>query len=290
MLKPVEAELPQQQVNAYFQSSSDYWKRIYDTRALMPLIYQTRQAAVLDWITKLRLPASSHILEIGCGAGVLTAELARTGHHIEAVDAAPAMVQLTRQNATNNGVAERVTASLADVHALCFPEGKFDLVIAIGVIPWLHDVALGLSEMQRVLKRGGSLIVTVDNEWRLVRILDPASSPVSWPLRSVMKSVLRHAGFCKVSHDLVVKLHTPGEIRRLFEQSGLQEVQSKCVGFGPFTLFGRHLIPETLGIALHTHLQSLAERRIPPFHITGSHYLALAEKNCRRGLGRRALR
>src|SRR6266704_2968414 len=70
MLTPVEGELPQRQVNAYFQSSSDYWKRIYETRALMPLIYQTRQADVLDWITKLGLPASTKIFEIGCGAGM----------------------------------------------------------------------------------------------------------------------------------------------------------------------------------------------------------------------------
>jgi ubiquinone/menaquinone biosynthesis C-methylase UbiE len=284
MLIPVEAELPQRQVNAYFQSSSDYWKRIYETRALMPLIYQTRQAAVLDWITKLRLPASSQVLEIGCGAGVLTTEIARAGYRIEAVDAAPAMVELTRQNAADKDVAERVTASLADVHALCFPEGKFDLVIAIGVIPWLHDVPRGLAEMQRVLKPGGSLIVTADNEWRLVRILDPASSPASRPLRSLLKTVLCRVGLYNMSHDLVVKMHTPREIRRLLEGAGLREIQSRCVGFGPFTLLGLPVVPQRLGIALHTRLQSLADRRIPPFHITGSHYLALAEKNCRRGL------
>jgi ubiquinone/menaquinone biosynthesis C-methylase UbiE len=212
---------------------------------------------------------------------VLTAALARAGYRIEAVDAVPAMVELTRQNAANNGVAERVTASLADVHALCFPEGKFNLVIAIGVIPWLHDVARGLSEMQRVLRPDGSLIVTADNEWRLIRILDPASSPVSRPLRSVMKSVLGLAGIFRRQRDLQVKRHTPPEIRRLFAQSGLEEVQSKCVGFGPFTLFGHAVVPENFGIALHTHLQSLADRRIPPFHITGSHYVTRAKKLAR---------
>jgi ubiquinone/menaquinone biosynthesis C-methylase UbiE len=278
MLTPVETELPQEQVNAYFQSSSDYWKRIYETRALMPLIYQTRQAAVIDWINKLKLPVSSQILEIGCGAGVLTTELARAGYRVEAVDAAPAMVELTRQNAVSNRVASRVTASLADVHELSFPDGKFDLVIAIGVIPWLHDEARGLSEMQRVLKPGGSLIVTADNEWRLVRMVDPASSPLSRPLRSALKWVLRRVGLYNVPHDLVVKLHTPVAIRRLFDRAGLQEVESRCVGFGPFTLLGRQVVPEKRGIALHTWLQALADRRVPPFHITGSHYLALARK------------
>jgi 2-polyprenyl-3-methyl-5-hydroxy-6-metoxy-1,4-benzoquinol methylase len=274
----VETESTQKRVNAYFQSSSDYWKRIYETRALMPLIYQTRQAAVLDWITELRMPASSSILEIGCGAGVLTSELARAGYCVEAVDAAPAMVELTRQNAAKNNLAGRVRTSLADVHDLSFANGKFDLVVAIGVIPWLHDEARGLREMQRVLKPAGRLIVTADNELRLIRLLDPASSPASLPFRCALKSFLRVAGLYNPSRDLCVKMHTPSEIRRLFEQSGLQQVKSRCVGFGPFKFFGRVIVPERIGIALHTGLQSLADRGFPPFHLTGSHYLAIAQK------------
>ena len=268
----------QDQVNAYFQSSSEYWKRIYETRALLPLIYQTRQAAVLDWIAELRLPASAKILEIGCGAGMLTAELAGAGYCVEAVDAVVAMVELTRQNALKHGVADRVTASLADVHSLSFPSGEFDLVIAIGVIPWLHDEALGLSEMQRVLKPGGRLIVTADNEWRLVRLLDPAASPVTRPMRNVLKALLRSIGLYDLSQGLAVKMHTPLQIRRLFERAGLKEVDSKCVGFGPFTLFGRAVVPEKAGIAIHMQMQALADRRIPPFRLTGSHYLSLAWK------------
>jgi len=140
-------EQPQQQVNAYFQSSSAYWKRIYETQDLLPLIYQARHAAVLEWVAGLRLPPASKILEIGCGAGVLTRDLAAMRYSVEAVDAAPAMVELTRQNAIDSGFAQTVRASLADVHDLPFPEDRFDLVIAVGVIPWLHDEDVGLQEM-----------------------------------------------------------------------------------------------------------------------------------------------
>src|SRR5690349_811338 len=106
------AESPQDQVNAYFESSSDYWKRIYETRELLPLIYQTRQAAAFGWIKELGLPVTAQILEIGCGAGVLTVELARSGYSVEAVDATPAMVNFTVENAVRNGVSGRVRAAL----------------------------------------------------------------------------------------------------------------------------------------------------------------------------------
>jgi ubiquinone/menaquinone biosynthesis C-methylase UbiE len=278
MLTPVGGDLPQQQVNAYFQSSSDYWKRIYETRTLMPLIYQTRHAAVVNWIVELGLPISSRILEIGCGAGVLTAQLARLGYSVEAVDAAPAMVELTLQNAIDSGLADRVQASLADVHELPFQEERFDLVIAIGVIPWLHDEDLALLEMQRVLKPGGHLIVTADNDWRLNRILDPLSSPVSRPARSILKFILRRAGLRTEPREFQPKRHTPSEINHLLEVSGFRKVNSKCVGFGPFTFFRRHVFPEKLGTAVHIRLQSLADDGVPPFHMTGLHYLALVAK------------
>jgi len=275
---PVETDLPQQQVNAYFQSSSAYWKRIYETRDLLPIIYQARHAAVVEWVAGLRLPPASKILEIGCGAGVLTRDLAVMGYSVEAVDAVPAMVELTRQNAIASGLAERVEASLADVHDLPFPGDRFDLVIAVGVIPWLHDEDVGLLEMQRILKRGGHLIVTADNDWRLNRLLDPFSSPLSRPLRNIMKLVFRRVGLYAVPTEFQPKRHTPGEVRRLLEASGLCQVNSRCVGFGPFTVFRRQALPSKLGVTLHVCLQSLADSGVRPFHLTGVHYLALARK------------
>ena len=275
---PVESELPQQQVNAYFQSSSDYWKRIYKTRDLLPLIYQRRHAAVLEWVAQLQLPQTAKILEIGCGAGELTSDLARIGYSVEAVDSVPAMVDLTTQNAVCNGVGDRVQASLADVHALPFPAEKFDAVIAIGVIPWLHDEDLALLEMQRVLKPGGYLIVTADNQWRLNHILDPLSSPLSRPFRSVVKFILRSAGLRTEPREFQPKRHTPAQVNRLLHVSGFRKIDSRCVGFGPFTAFRRPLLTSNLGMALHLRLQSLADRRVPPFDVTGLHYLALARK------------
>src|SRR5207237_3586836 len=199
-------------------------------------------------------------------------------YSVEAVDAVPAMVELTLQNAMHNEVGDRVQASLADVHALPFSQEKFDVVIAIGVIPWLHDEDLALREMQRVLKPAGYLIVTADNQWRLNHILDPLSSPVARPVRSIVKFILRRAGLRTEPREFQPKRHTPTEMNRLLDVSGFRKVDSKCVGFGPFTIFRRPVLTANLGTAVHVRLQSLADRRIPPFHVTGLHYLALAEK------------
>jgi SAM-dependent methyltransferase len=49
---------------------------------------------------------------------------------------------------------------VADAHALPFPDGAFDVILCSEVLEHLHTPAQALSEMRRVLKRGGTLILT----------------------------------------------------------------------------------------------------------------------------------
>jgi ubiquinone/menaquinone biosynthesis C-methylase UbiE len=182
------ASASQQSVTDYFESTAAYWKAVYSDDRLLPIIYRDRHHTALGWIHDLGLRPDARILEVGCGAGLITIALAGDGYTVNALDSTMAMLQMTRDEAARNDVQGRVWLHSADVHALPFPAQTFDLVIAIGVIPWLHSERLALQEMQRVLKPGGSLLVTADNNMRLNRILDPRSSPCQrgcvWP-RSV---------------------------------------------------------------------------------------------------------
>src|SRR5262249_48040128 len=127
-----------------------------------PAIYQDRHNTALGWIQDLGLHPGARILEVGCGAGLLTIALARGGYTVDALDSTMTMLQMTRNDAAHHGVQEQIRMHSADVHALPFQAHTFDLVIAIGVIPWLHSERLALREMQRVLKPGGFLLVTAD--------------------------------------------------------------------------------------------------------------------------------
>src|SRR6185437_14794813 len=79
---------------------------------------------------------------------------------------------------------DRVIATVGDIHHLCFGEGTFSLVLALGVTPWLDALAEPLREVRRVLRPGGHLIVSADNRWRLNAILDPRWFPALAPLRA----------------------------------------------------------------------------------------------------------
>jgi ubiquinone/menaquinone biosynthesis C-methylase UbiE len=142
-------------------------------------------------VDRLGLPSGSHILEIGSGAGVTTTALAERAYRVKVVDPVAAMVDLTGQRAARAGVAERIAASLGDVHHLAFPDDAFSLVLAIGVTPWLESLDGPLREITRVLKAGGHLIVSADNRWCLCHALDPWLNPLLASVRANVRRILR---------------------------------------------------------------------------------------------------
>ena len=75
----VNRNLHQKLVDEYFQTNAEYWKSVYGERNLNSIIYQYRHAVALHIVDELNLPKESNVLEIGCGAGILTMALAQIG-------------------------------------------------------------------------------------------------------------------------------------------------------------------------------------------------------------------
>ena len=262
----------QHDVNAYFDSSAAYWDGVYRGDNLQAVIYRQRQAAVLDEVQASHLPAESRVLEVGCGAGHLAMELAERGLQVVAVDASSVMVETTARQAQERGLGERVTVAVADTHALPFESGDFDLVVAVGVIPWLHAPGTAVAEMARVLRPGGNLVLTADNRARLVCLTDPRSMPGLAPLRLAQLAGRRRR------RPGVSRLDFPRDVDRLLEDNGLRPSRRRTVGFGPLTFLGRLLFDDARSIRLNRRLQAIADRGVPGLKWTGWHYVVHATK------------
>src|SRR5690348_9434781 len=89
----------QRHVNRFFDASAPYWDDVYRGDSLQDVIYQQRQAAVLEYVEQSELPPRATALEIGCGAGHLTLALAERGLRVVATDASQAMVDVTARRA-----------------------------------------------------------------------------------------------------------------------------------------------------------------------------------------------
>ena len=263
----------QEHVNAHFDATASYWDGVYRGDSLQGVIYQERQAAVLGCVEAVDLPAHARVLEIGCGAGHLTIQLARRGLDVDAVDASQAMVDTTASQALEAGLQQHVRTGLADVHSLPFESSHFDLVIAVGVIPWLHSPDEAVKEMARVLRPGGQLILTADNRARLTSFTDPRAMLALSPLKRALVALRQRRGLASS------RLHFPRRIDRFLLEGGLRPLARRTVGFGPFSFLGRPLFGEQRAIRINGRLQAAADRGLPGLRLTGWHYVVRAGKD-----------
>jgi ubiquinone/menaquinone biosynthesis C-methylase UbiE len=273
---PVLPSAHREKVMRHFARTARDWKRLYhEAERLPPRMIRERHALALRWIESMELAPGARVLEVGCGAGQTAVELARRGFRVHALDAVPEMLELTAAEARAAGVTN-LTAALGDVHALELSDESFDVVIALGVLPWLHAEAPALAEMARVLRRGGWLLVTADNRAPLHRLIDPRATPSLAPARAVLKSLI---GRVTPDEDLPhARTHDPGRLEQALRAAGLETVKRTSLGFGPFSLFGKKLLSDRAELVAHERLQRLADREVPLLRSTGAHLVVLAQK------------
>lgn len=269
----------QPHVNEYFELHAAYWNDIYTAPNVISQVYRERHLRALRWVESAGLAPGSRALEVGCGAGHFAVDLARQGLRVTAIDSTEAMVEQTRAQAAAAGLADGLCVALGDTNGLTYPDGNFDLVVALGVLPWVADPFGAVREMARVTRPGGYVLVTFDNCARLHSFFDPWLNPATAWLKRNTKAALARAGLYHPSgRSQGAVLYSRRFTDAALRDAGLIPLLDATVGFGPFTLFRCDILPQGVALRLHHHLQALADRQVPILRATGSHYLALARK------------
>jgi SAM-dependent methyltransferase len=112
-----------------------------------------------------RLPAGAHVLDVGCGPGTITVDLAARvpGGRVTGIDAAPDVLAEARQEADRRGQAN-VRFETGDAYRLAYGDGTFDVVHAHQVLQHLSYPVRALAEMRRVCRPGG-LVAARDGDY-----------------------------------------------------------------------------------------------------------------------------
>jgi 2-polyprenyl-3-methyl-5-hydroxy-6-metoxy-1,4-benzoquinol methylase len=114
-------------------------------------------------LRRLRLKSSDRLLDAGCGYCYHTVRLARAGVHITAVDFSDAALKVARQTLMEAGIEKQIDLRRGDITSLPFGNAAFDAVICWGVLMHVPAMEKALSELARVLKPGGTLVLGENN-------------------------------------------------------------------------------------------------------------------------------
>jgi SAM-dependent methyltransferase len=110
------------------------------------------------------LPADAKILDVGCGSGTQTRDLATlTGGIITAVDNHQPFLDTLMKRAEETGTKDRIKTVCASMDALPFEKGQFDLIWSEGAI-FIIGFENGLKTWKPFLKKGGYIVVS-DSAW-----------------------------------------------------------------------------------------------------------------------------
>ncbi len=99
------------------------------------------------------------VLEVGCGTGLILGRLARRAQDAWGIDLSPGMLQLARSRGL-----QVVQASATQ---LPFADASFDTVCSFKVLAHVPDIAGALSEIARVTRPGGTMVLEFYNPWSL---------------------------------------------------------------------------------------------------------------------------
>jgi len=224
----------------------DWWRNIFNS------IYLKTDADVVDDqnITRkeidvfaeiLKLTPEDHILDLACGQGRHSLELARRGYQVEGLDRSHYLIQRAKTIAKREGL--NVKFREGDARKLPFPPDTFEVAVILGnsfgYFETVQDDIRVLKEIFRVLKPWGRLLVDVADGKHMKSHFQPRS----WEWIDKKMFVCRERSLSADRHRLISRevvtdvtkgviadqfyaerLYTQDELTRLLEQTGMTDV------------------------------------------------------------------
>ncbi len=162
------------------------------------------------------------VLDVGCGAGLVTEPLTRMGAEVTGIDPSDETIAAAKLHAAEAGLAVDYRATTAE--ALAAAGERFDVVLTLEVVEHVTDVAAFIATAGSMVRPGGLTIASTINRTRK-----------AWALAIVgAEYVLRWLP--RGTHDYD-RLVTPEELRAAYHAAGLTPAAETGVMYVP--LFDR---------------------------------------------------
>ncbi|WP_447977158.1 class I SAM-dependent methyltransferase [Candidatus Nitrospira bockiana] len=245
-------------VKEYFDQQSNVYSSWYRADTPDGCAFLERKARVLECVG----PNAGVLLDIGCGSGVMSRELAAQASEYIGMDVAAGMIDAARAATTD---LRNVQFRVGDVTRIDVANRSIDTVCAIGLLEYLDDPDAALREMRRVLRPGGRLILSVPYPYSPWRIWEQW---VYLPARRALTALVP----LRTPYLLTHRFYSVGEYRRLTGRHGFQLDRVEFYNFPllprPFDVLAPGLTAMTVKLA--------SPLRRTPLKFMGTGFVALS--------------
>jgi len=205
-----DGNFSQVEIDKFDELAHRWWDPAGPQKALHAL-NPARLGYVADRVT-LR---GARVLDVGCGGGLLSEAMARSGADVTAIDLAPDLLEIARLHGLESGV--RVDYRQTSIEALLAAgEAPYDAITCMEMLEHVPDPSAIITTCGQLLKPGGALVVSTLN--RTVAAFALAIVGAEYVARLLPKGTHQYRDFIKPS-ELAAWLRSAGLV--LEDVSGL---------------------------------------------------------------------
>jgi 2-polyprenyl-3-methyl-5-hydroxy-6-metoxy-1,4-benzoquinol methylase len=152
-----------------------------------PVLYEITLGAVYRHLVE-RASRHARVLELGCGDGDLSLEIAMHGASVTGLDVSEVRVSRAGAEATARGLGARATFRVADLNRIELPAGAYDCVVAHDALHHVLELEHLLDQVRHTLIPGGAVVVSDfvgAGRWeKLAWAIGYAALPTRMPFRT----------------------------------------------------------------------------------------------------------
>jgi ubiquinone/menaquinone biosynthesis C-methylase UbiE len=185
-----------------------------------------------EGLRRAGLRPGMRLLDIAAGSGALSIPAARLGAQVVAIDLSPAMLERLERRAREEAL--RVGTHVMDGHALALDDDRFDVAGSQFGVMLFPDMPKGISEMARVAKPGGQVLMTVYGDPHEIEFL-------RFLVAAVQAAVPTFEGPPMDPVPLPFQLADPRRLRDELAAAGLRDIRVETIVEATEFRSGEHL-------------------------------------------------
>jgi SAM-dependent methyltransferase len=133
------------------------WPELGNSLWRSPVLVELTHGRLWRLVAEVLPSSPARVLDVGCGVGALSLEMARAGHDVTAVDPDPSAVELAERSARDDRPG-RLAYHEGDVATWGTDEAGFDVIVTSRALHHVPEPAAALERIHHWLRPGGQLV------------------------------------------------------------------------------------------------------------------------------------